>query len=87
MKDLIKLLEQNNSSLKRAIERSNDLVDWCYKLGGTPQNHDYDSVKTARDAYWCYRLGGTPQNQGQFVALLECTIDDNNKKIAELKKS
>ena len=62
MNDLIKLLEQNNSSLKRAIERSNDLVDWCY------------------------RLGGTPQNQGQFVALLECTIDDNNKKIAELKK-
>ena len=62
MKDLIKLLEQNNSSLKRAIERSNDLVDWCY------------------------RLGGTPQNQGQLVALLESTIDDNNKKIVELRK-
>jgi len=60
--EMIDLLNQNNSSLKRAIERSNDLCEWLV------------------------RLSGTPQNQGQFIALLQHTIDDNNKKIQEFQK-
>ena len=59
----IDLLSQNNASLRRAIERSNELAEWCA------------------------RLGGTPQNQGQFIALMEYTIDLNHKRIMDIRKS
>lgn len=36
--ETIDILTQNNATLKRAIERSNELADWCSKLGATPQN-------------------------------------------------
>ena len=36
--ETIDILTQNNSTLKRAIERSNELAICCSKLGGTPQN-------------------------------------------------
>jgi hypothetical protein len=36
--ETIDILTENNTTLKRAIERSNELADCCSKLGGTPQN-------------------------------------------------
>jgi hypothetical protein len=36
--EIIDILLENNATLERAIERSNELADCCSKFGGTPQN-------------------------------------------------